>query len=51
MLLVFRLKPNLQLISEMDIVTMGTVCDMISEGNRNSMEWMEQTMQADADRI
>ena len=43
-MLFFRLKPNLQLISELDIVTMGTVYDMTSEGNHNSMEWMEQTM-------
>ena len=38
-------------ISDLDLVTMGTVYDMINESNRDSMEWREQASQADMDRF
>lgn len=38
-------------ISDLDLVTMGTVYDMINESNRDSIEWREQATQADMDRI
>ena len=38
-------------ISDLDLVTMGTVYDMITESSRDSMEWREEASQADMDRI
>ena len=38
-------------ISDLDLVTMGTVFDMISESGRDSLEWREYANQADMDRI
>ena len=38
-------------ISDLDLLTIGSVNDMFMEKSRDSMEWREQATQADMDRI
>ena len=38
-------------ISDLDLLTVGSVNDMFNEKSRDSIEWREEATQADMDRI
>lgn len=38
-------------IADLDLLTIGSVNDMFMEKSRDSIEWREQSIQGDMDRI